>query len=470
MSRHPVPPFARALAALACALWALPASSQTLALEWVDSASGGTDLNASGHVLGSKAVWPCGDVHACAPVYEPSVWRGGTRHVLPGAAGRYVSLAALGADGSVVGTLTDYTSQNAASRWVFDGSAYQRQDLGLLPGTSQSFATGIDAQGRVVGYAMTPFVSQKPFVWTAASGLVDLAALGFPNDRPMGVSPLGRVIADGHTYQLDDLASVQALPAPPAGFRAAQGLSLRVNDRGDLAGFLADTSGAANRYLHRYQVALGRWERLSDQANSPNQSYWGMGTLDAKGALSATVLGAGVTAKASDAAAQALQGRLSPAYPDTLVLRAQAHAGSTVLAHAGLGRATRLVKLVPAKPCTSACLQVSSLSLAGTFVNDPNAPGSCTDRARNKVRATLTVVDEAGLPQANALVKARYLDEYALSQPVQGRTDATGRLVLRHDGPACVGAVSLLVESVKRTGRTLDRTTGTLAGWVIPLP
>ena len=88
MTRRPVIDPTRALAALACALAALPATAQTLALDWVDSAAAGTDLNASGHVLGTKAVWPCGDVHACAPVYQPSVWRGGLRHVLPGLAGQ----------------------------------------------------------------------------------------------------------------------------------------------------------------------------------------------------------------------------------------------------------------------------------------------------------------------------------------------------------------------------------------------
>lgn len=470
MTRRPALAPVRALTALACALAALPSPGQTLAIDLVDSPAIGTDLNAAGDVLGLQSVYPCGRPGQCAPVLEPSVWRHGVRHVLPGQAGRRVAALALGADGSVVGTLTDDTSQYGATRWRFDGSQFVRQDLGLLPGTSQSVATGIDAQGRVVGYALTPYVNQKAFVWTESGGLVDLADAGFPNDRPMGISTGGRVLADGHSYLLDDVRSVQPLPPSPPGFRAPQGQALRINDRGDLGGFLADTSGQAYRFLHRYDAALGQWQRLSDSAHSPNQSNWGMGRLDAQGTLSATVLAGAVMARATDTAAQPIQPRLSAAYPQVTVLRAQAHAGNTVLAHAVIGRSSRLVKLVAVKPCSSGCMTVASLAMVGRFIDDPQAPGSCTDQARNKVRSTLSVVDAAGAPLAGVLVKARYLDDVALNQPVQGRTGADGRVVLRHEGPACVGAVALLVTSARLAGATLDRRQGTLSGYVIPLP
>jgi hypothetical protein len=96
--------------------------------------------------------------------------------------------------------------------------------------------------------------------------------------------------------------------------------------------------------------------------------------------------------------------------------------------------------------------------------------GQCTATATNTVSATLTVTNESGQPARRAQVTARFLDQYYLDQPVTGTTGRAGTVRFVHRGPACVGAVSILVEDVVKTGARLDRTAGELADAVIPQP
>jgi hypothetical protein len=278
------------------------------------------------------------------------------------------------------------------------------------------------------------------------------------------------VVSDAHTWSLDDVASVQALPAPPAGFYAPSGDALRINDRRELAGFLVTTSGQNLVYLHRYRPSTGAWQLLS---NSPtgHLSSWRIASLSRDATVLATVTGTGVIADGPDGLAQPLQGRLSPAYPGASVADGgPANERGAVAALALIGNARRLVRLQPIEPCTGDCLHVSELSLRGRFIEDPNDPGHCTPQARNKVRARLAVVDALGAPRAGVKVRARFLDEYELNEPVTGRTDASGSVDLHHEGPACVGAVTLFVDSLQAEGARFDRSQGRLAAWVIPLP
>lgn len=196
-----------------------------------------------------------------------------------------------------------------------------------------------------------------------------------------------------------------------------------------------------------------------------------MGDIGDDATIVATVGGSGVIADGPAGFAGPLGARISAAYPESGVTdagRADGRAG--ILARMMLGRSPRLVRLVPAAPCTSGCLRVGTLAVEGRFVDDPDAPGSCTRDARNEVRARLTVVDEAGRPVPGAAVRARWLDDYDLNRTVAARTNASGTLQFRHRGPACRGAIALLVESVRAPAARLDRTVGTLTAYTIPLP
>ncbi len=454
-------------------LVALPvcAASPPLAIEFIDSPGTAVHaINRRGDVVGAFAEWPCGDHTQCAPLNRTAVWPvGGSRSVLSTLSNLPIFPSAIGDGGRVVGTLSDFATASHAVVWDPVAGGYQLTDLGTLPGATGAAAAGIDAQGRVVGHASGPG-GFRPFVWTDAGGLVDLGAAGFPLERPGHVSPGGWVVSDSHSYSLDDVTSVAALPPPPAGFYPSGGYGLKINDARELAGFLLTTTGQSLAYLHRYRPQTGAWQLLSGSP-SGRLSRYGIGSLGPDSTVSATVTSVGVMAEGPDGLAQALDGRLSPAYPGVAVTAGgPANEGGAIAALAVIGRSQRLVRLQPIAPCTGTCLRVDQLSLQGKFISDPDAPGSCTPKARNKVRATLTVTDASGMPQAGVRVQARFLDDYALNEPVSGKTGADGRVTLRHTGPACVGAVALFVDALKATGARFDRGAGRLTDYVIPLP
>jgi hypothetical protein len=285
------------------------------------------------------------------------------------------------------------------------------------------------------------------------------------------VSPGGRVVSDGYTYLLNDSGSVRALPAPPAGYYNPAGQGMRINDNGDLAAFLGTTNSQPRYLFHRFSASVGQWQLLSGFSHSPSTTIWGIGSIDPAATITGTVGGSAVIAQGPGGSAQLLLARLSPAYAAVTLDRAQAHnASGVILAHAGIGRSNRLVKLLPIAACSGACLRVGALEITGTFIPDPNAPGSCTNAARNRVSTVVHVTDAAGTPQPGVKVRARYMDNYALNQPVGGTTGADGSLTLLHEGPACVGTISLLVEALKRPGWQFDRGAGVLTAEVIPLP
>jgi len=95
-------------------------------------------------------------------------------------------------------------------------------------------------------------------------------------------------------------------------------------------------------------------------------------------------------------------------------------------------------------------------------------PGFC-DQGSAQATAKLTVTDEAGVKLSNVSVTAHFFDDYWLDQIVSGTTNARGQVTFKHVGPACVGAIAILVTDAAKAGRTFDRTTGILTKYVIPL-
>jgi probable HAF family extracellular repeat protein len=470
---HAVPASLRAacltlLVAAICPAWA---ASPVLAIDLVDSpGTAAHAINARGDIVGDFAEWPCDD-RQCPPRTSTAVWpaRDRSRLILPTLGTLVIVPATLDGQGRVTGTVTDFATTSHAVVWDRVDGSYQLHDLGTLPGFSDAAAAGADASGRVVGYA-SGGSGWRPFVWTDAGGMVDLGDAGFPLERPASVSPAGWVVSDDHTWSLDDVGSVQPLPPPPGGFYPPAGARMRINDRRELAGFLVATSGQQLVFLHRYRPATGGWQLLS---NSPtgHLSSWGVGSMSRDATVVATVTSTAVIADGPDGLAVPLQGRLSPAYPGVSVADGgPANERGAIAALAVIGNAKRLVRLEPIEACRGDCVRVSALSMRGKFIEDPDDPGRCTPKARNKVRASLMVVDALGQPREGVKVRARFLDEYELNETVSGRTDAAGRLELRHEGAACVGAVTLVVESLRAEGSRFDRGKGRLAASVIPLP
>ncbi|MEO8440672.1 MAG: hypothetical protein ABI540_10690, partial [Spartobacteria bacterium] len=119
---------------------------------------------------------------------------------------------------------------------------------------------------------------------------------------------------------------------------------------------------------------------------------------------------------------------------------------------------------VPAQPCTSNCIQVTSIRMKG------KGPAFC-DQGSAQAQAQLTVTNEAGAPLAGVKITGHFLDDYWLDEIVSGTTNSRGQVKFKHVGPPCVGGIAFLVTDATTTpARTFDRTRGILTNYVIPLP
>ncbi len=459
----------RHVAALAtCAV--LPVAAQTLAVQLVDPAGKAGLMNERGDVVGSHYSYPCTVPGNCAPVTEPSVWpAGGGRKVLPGLGGLPVAAAAIAADGTVVGSVTDFATASSAVVWRLVNGAYTATDIGKL-GLEQASATDVDASGRVVGYAITPFVSTRPFVWTAGGGMVDLAAAGAPAERIWTVSPGGRVLTDRFTFSLDNPAAAQPLPTAPAGPPAhlsTYGANFRVNDSGDLAGFHV-TAAETFYSLWRWQAASATWQQLHPVSVKPGSGIpTGVGRIDNQSTIGATV-GNALMAQGPSGLATLVSDRLSPAYPRNALEGTRGFTDQgVILTNIVVGGVARAAKLVPIEACVGACLHVPSITMTGTVVNSPRR-GGCGQRQCTKVVASVKVTDASGNPMSNTTVGARFMNSYTLDVAATARTNASGVATFTQLGYVGQGTVSMMVESAVRTGWTFDRGVGKLTAEVIP--
>jgi PKD repeat protein len=411
----------------------------------------------------------------CLPPQENYATRNGVRITLPAIPGFVQSTSwplYMNNAGVIAGEAGFPGTSMRVARWVPSGAGYTAQDLGTYPGTSSADVQGLDDQGRIIGWATQggaiPTLA-LPFLWSPGGGLVNLAAQGFPNLRPAAMSAGGRVATASGTYQLGDPASVVAYPTLPAGFTGAGSNGTVVNDNGDVGHMLLTISGQNLRYPFRLNRG-GSWQQLST-SGSGNLSRYGMGGINANRDLTFTVLSTGMFAEGPSGTAQSMSTRLSPAYPGATVGSMGAiNTAGDILASVGIGRSARVVRLTPVGPCVSNCVVVATLAMVGQFIQDPQNPGSCFQGGSmyNRTTATLRVTDESGAALGGVTINGRFLDDYWTDRQVSGTTDAAGNVTFVHQGLCGVGAIAFLVDGASASGRTLDRTRGTLMGSVIP--
>jgi hypothetical protein len=442
--------------------------------DFVATAATGWDLNDAGDVVGKAYTDPgCGPF--CLPPEEIAVWRGGNRIPLPPAPGfssSYQFPFFINSSGTVGGIVGYPGSATHAAVWTPNGAGYTVQDLGVFPGTSSAEVAGIDDQGRMVGWSTLggaiPTLT-VPFMWSQSTGMVDLKAQGYPNERPAAMSPGGKVVTWNFWYQLGNPASAVPIPAPPRGFVGAGSNGSAINDAGDQAHFLVSTSTQNLVYPFRLSNG-GTWQMIST-AGTGHLSRYGMGSINAAQDISFTVLSTGMIAPGPAGLGQPLAPLLSPAYPGATVGDGGPMNNSgQILTRVMIGRSQRVMKLTPAVSCGSNCLVVSSLVMTGQFVQDPAFPGSCFQGGKmyNNTIATATVTSETGAPLGNALVSGRFLDDYWTNKPVTGTTNASGVVTFTHKGLCGVGAIAFLVDNVTLGTRSFDRTRGVVTNWVIP--
>lgn len=442
------------------------------AVDFISTAASGADMNDAGDVIGTSYLDPgCGSF--CLATQQTVVWRGGTTRIVlpavPAFSGIYPS--AINNHGVISGIAGIPGTTTHAVVWSPSGAGYTAQDLGALPGMSSTTTAGIDDQGRVVGWSSTGGAiptAAAPFLWSPATGMVNLVTQGYPNDIPENMSPGGAVTTATGWYQLGNPASFTLLPPPPAGFFGASRGSSAINDNGDQARFLI-TSGSQNLMYFFRLPRGGAWQQLSGVPTG-HLSSAGTGSINGALDVTGTVGSTGVVAIGPTGLAQGLLGLISPAYGARAVSGGgPINASSQILASVYFGTSARLVRLTPVTPCGANCL-VATASLTSQFVQDAANPGSCFQGGKmyNQSVASVTVTDEAGAPLASATVNGRFMDDYWTSNAVTGTTNAAGVVTWSYKGLCGVGSIEFLVEKVTLGTRSFDRTRGTLAQSVIP--
>ena len=180
----------------------------------------------------------------------------------------------------------------------------------------------------------------------------------------------------------------------------------------------------------------------------------GVGSINDAHDITATVQSTGLIAAGPSGLLQDLADLVSPAYAGSVLTSVgPMNSSGQILARMIIGQSgKRLVKLVPAQPCTSNCIQVTNIQMTG------KGPAFC-DQGSAEAQATLTVKNEAGVPLSGVRVTGHFFDDYWLDETVVGMTNANGQVKFRHVGPPCVGAIAFLVtDAESMQARTLSLT------------
>ena len=116
--------------------------------------------------------------------------------------------------GVIAGVATGVGQFSNRSRAVIWGLAGQAaQDLGVLPGGDSSRARDINARGEVVGTS-TSADGNRAFIWTAATGMLDLNTLitvpGLVITDALGINSRGDIVVAGHDAVQGTSAGIDA--------------------------------------------------------------------------------------------------------------------------------------------------------------------------------------------------------------------------------------------------------------------
>lgn len=144
--------------------------------------------------------------------WQPVVWRNGTRMQLS-ENDAFVGCEEVTSDGNTVVGQSWYepTLNRVATVWAWNGSSYDQNQLGVLPGTPVDFGSSVafgvsDDGSMIVGvnrFAVSPGGPSKGFIWTAETGMVEaeayLADLGIDVSDEMDLRSVDGISADGST-------------------------------------------------------------------------------------------------------------------------------------------------------------------------------------------------------------------------------------------------------------------------------
>src|SRR4030095_3485282 len=154
-------------------------------VDLVATAAFGVAMNDAGDVTGNSYPDPgCGS--SCLPPLEPVVWKGGERTVLPSVPGLSgVTTSDINNLGWISG-FGGLLGFGHAAAWKPNGSTYTPIDMGLLPGTHDSIAIGVEDNTQTCGIHSTPLSPSPGGTWQqigfAGTGHLSLAGIGSIND------------------------------------------------------------------------------------------------------------------------------------------------------------------------------------------------------------------------------------------------------------------------------------------------
>lgn len=133
----------------------------------------------------------------------------------------------------------------------------------------------------------------------------------------MTISPGGRVVTWGYSYQLGDLTGITPMPPLPRGFVGAGSNRSAINDNGDQAHMLVSTSSQNLRYPFRLSRG-GTWQQISS-AGSGNLSASVIGSIHNAQDVTFTVPSTAMIAAGPAGTGQSLSTLVSPDYPGVSV-------------------------------------------------------------------------------------------------------------------------------------------------------
>src|ERR1035441_985350 len=154
--------------------------------------------------------------------------------------GRYSVAMGINATGMIAGYATYNEIENThAVLWTYSGI----QDLGTLPGGTQSWADAINASVQVVGASNSATTSPNAFLWSKDRGMQNLGVLprGYYSEA-FGINNLGQVVGmsntiagNWHAFSWSKSAGIKDLGTLDTG-KSTSATANAVNDSGQIVG------------------------------------------------------------------------------------------------------------------------------------------------------------------------------------------------------------------------------------------
>jgi probable HAF family extracellular repeat protein len=399
-------------------------------------------INANGDVVG----WSMGPNGTRAFVYTNA----GGMVALPGLPDRPRTVAHDINDAGVVVGSANAGGGDIGHAVLWSGGTVQ--DLGALGTDSYSEARGVNGVGQVVGWSGGGLTGVHAFLYSAATGMVDLTPesdTGYALDINDAGQVTGYKTAFGgyHAYRWQAGLSVDLGVLP--GF--AHSFGQAINASGQVAGNSTTASGDSERLFR--SIDGGGLQNLGGEG----QHNAGLG-INSSGRVVGTKGNYQRALLFTDAGGlQDLNTLIDPSQGWLLKSASDINDAGEISGHAlnnftGQTHAVRLRPVAePPAECTFHCLRSTSIVLQGK-----------TERRSLSVTGRVTVQDENDTPMSLALVVATWTLPDGTSRDANAWTDSNGVAVFTTQGGG--GLYTLTIQNIVLSLHTFNPSESTLSG------